>query len=34
MRVGETLLVWAFRELRQCAHAVDKVLMGTTTLPR
>jgi glutamate synthase (NADPH/NADH) small chain len=27
-------VVWAIREGRQCAHAVDKFLMGTTTLPR
>jgi glutamate synthase (NADPH) small chain len=26
--------VWAIREGRQAAHAVDKFLMGTTTLPR
>jgi glutamate synthase (NADPH/NADH) small chain len=26
--------MWAIREGRQCAHAVDKFLMGTTTLPR
>jgi glutamate synthase (NADPH/NADH) small chain len=26
--------VWAIREGRQCAHAVDKFLMGSTTLPR
>jgi glutamate synthase (NADPH/NADH) small chain len=27
-------VVWAIREGRQAAHAVDKFLMGTTTLPR
>jgi glutamate synthase (NADPH/NADH) small chain len=27
-------VVWAIREGRQCARAVDKFLMGTTTLPR
>jgi len=26
--------VWAIREGRQAAHAVDKFVMGTTTLPR
>jgi len=26
--------VWAIREGRQCAHSVDKFLMGSTTLPR
>jgi glutamate synthase (NADPH/NADH) small chain len=26
--------VWAIREGRQAAHAVDKYLMGSTTLPR
>ena len=31
---GQSLVVWAIREGRQCAHAVDKFLMGTTTLPR
>ena len=34
MRRGQSLVVWAIREGRQCAHAVDKALMGTTTLPR
>jgi glutamate synthase (NADPH/NADH) small chain len=34
MRRGQSLVVWAIREGRQCAHAVDKYLMGTTTLPR
>ena len=34
MRRGQSLVVWAIREGRQCAHAVDKFLMGTTTLPR
>jgi len=34
MRRGQSLVVWAIREGRQCAHAVDKVLMGSTTLPR
>jgi glutamate synthase (NADPH) small chain len=34
MRRGQSLVVWAIREGRQCAHAVDKFLMGTTMLPR
>jgi glutamate synthase (NADPH/NADH) small chain len=34
MRRGQSLVVWAIREGRQCARAVDKFLMGTTTLPR
>ena len=34
MRRGQILVVWAIREGRQCAHAVDKHLMGETTLPR
>ena len=34
MRRGPSLVVWALREGRQCAHAVDKFLMGKTTLPR
>ncbi len=34
MRRGQSLVVWAIREGRQCAHAVDKHLMGETTLPR
>ena len=34
MRRGQSLVVWAIREGRQCAHAVDKMLMGETTLPR
>ncbi len=34
MRRGQSLVVWAIREGRQAAHAVDKVLMGSTTLPR
>jgi len=33
-RRGQSLVVWAIREGRQAAHAVDKFLMGTTTLPR
>jgi glutamate synthase (NADPH/NADH) small chain len=34
MRRGQSLVVWAIREGRQCAHAVDKFLMGATSLPR
>ena len=34
MRRGQSLVVWAIREGRQAAHAVDKYLMGTTELPR
>ncbi|MGV8839025.1 MAG: glutamate synthase subunit beta [Bauldia sp.] len=34
MRRGQSLVVWAIREGRQAAHAVDKFLMGETTLPR
>jgi glutamate synthase (NADPH/NADH) small chain len=34
MRRGQSLVVWAIREGRQCAHAVDKFLMGSTNLPR
>jgi glutamate synthase (NADPH/NADH) small chain len=33
MRRGQSLVVWAIREGRQCAHAVDKYLMGATSLP-
>ncbi|KAA5598254.1 glutamate synthase subunit beta [Blastochloris sulfoviridis] len=34
MRRGQSLVVWAIREGRQCAHSVDQFLMGSTTLPR
>jgi glutamate synthase (NADPH/NADH) small chain len=34
MRRGQSLIVWAIREGRQCARAVDLHLMGTTELPR
>src|SRR5579862_3600611 len=34
MRRGQSLVVWAIREGRQAAHAVDKFLMGETQLPR
>jgi glutamate synthase (NADPH/NADH) small chain len=33
MRRGQSLVVWAIREGRQCARAVDRALMGTTMLP-
>jgi glutamate synthase (NADPH) small chain len=33
-RRGQSLVVWAIREGRQCASAVDAYLMGTTDLPR
>ena len=34
MRRGQSLVVWAIREGRQCARAVDQFLMGKTDLPR
>jgi len=34
MRRGQSLVVWAIREGRQCAQAVDEALMGTSALPR
>jgi glutamate synthase (NADPH/NADH) small chain len=34
MRRGQSLVVWAIREGRLCARAIDQFLMGTTTLPR
>jgi glutamate synthase (NADPH/NADH) small chain len=34
MRRGQSLVVWAIREGRQAARAVDEFLMGTTNLPR
>ncbi len=33
MRRGQSLVVWAIREGRQTAHAIDKALMGETVLP-
>jgi len=33
-RRGQSLVVWAIREGRQAAHAVDAALMGATDLPR
>ena len=34
MRRGQSLVVWAIREGRQCARAVDMLLMGQSQLPR
>jgi glutamate synthase (NADPH) small chain len=34
MRRGQSLVVWAIREGRQCARAVDEALMGRSLLPR
>jgi glutamate synthase (NADPH) small chain len=34
MRRGQSLVVWAIREGRQAARAVDEVLMGASELPR
>ena len=34
MRRGQSLVVWAIREGRQCARAIDEYLMGQTLLPR
>ena len=34
MRRGQSLVVWAIREGRLCAQAIDKFLMGKTDLPR
>ncbi|WP_334184268.1 glutamate synthase subunit beta [Novosphingobium sp.] len=34
MRRGQSLVVWAIREGRQCARAVDEALMGASELPR
>jgi glutamate synthase (NADPH/NADH) small chain len=33
MRRGQSLVVWAIREGRQCARSVDRALMGATVLP-
>jgi glutamate synthase (NADPH/NADH) small chain len=33
-RRGQSLIVWAIREGRQCARAVDEFLMGCSALPR
>lgn len=34
MRRGQSLVVWAIREGRQCARSVDAYLMGSSELPR
>ena len=34
MRRGQSLVVWAIREGRQAARAVDEFLMGASVLPR
>ena len=34
MRRGQSLVVWAIREGRQAARAVDQYLMGASDLPR
>ena len=33
-RRGQSLVVWAIREGRQCARAIDEFLMGASALPR
>ena len=34
MRRGQSLVVWAIREGRQCARGVDEFLMGSFELPQ
>jgi glutamate synthase (NADPH/NADH) small chain len=34
VRRGQSLVVWAIREGRQAAHAIDLDLMGSTVLAR
>jgi glutamate synthase (NADPH/NADH) small chain len=34
VRRGQSLVVWAIREGRQAARAIDEALMGATMLPR
>jgi glutamate synthase (NADPH/NADH) small chain len=34
MRRGQSLVVWAIREGRQCARSIDEMLLGSSTLPR
>jgi glutamate synthase (NADPH/NADH) small chain len=34
VRRGQSLVVWAIREGRQAARAIDEALMGSTVLPR
>jgi glutamate synthase (NADPH/NADH) small chain len=33
-RRGQSLVVWAIREGRQCARSIDDFLMGTSDFPR
>ena len=33
-RRGQSLVVWAIKEGRQCAHSIDNFLMGNSELPR
>jgi len=33
MRRGQSLVVWAIREGRQCARSIDTWMMGRTNLP-
>ncbi|RUY64705.1 glutamate synthase, partial [Mesorhizobium sp. M7A.F.Ca.CA.001.13.1.1] len=34
VRRGQSLVVWAIREGRQAARAIDEALMGSSVLPR
>jgi glutamate synthase (NADPH/NADH) small chain len=34
MRRGQSIVVWAIREGRQPAHAIDLALLGRADLPR
>jgi len=34
VRRGQSLVVWAIREGRQAARAIDEFLMGSSELPR
>jgi glutamate synthase (NADPH/NADH) small chain len=34
LRRGQSLVVWAIREGRQAAQAIDTFLMGSSVLPR
>ena len=33
-RRGQSLVVWAIKEGRQCAHSIDNFIMGSSELPR
>jgi glutamate synthase (NADPH/NADH) small chain len=33
-RRGQSLVVWAIREGRQCARSIDEFLTGASDLPR